>query len=125
MVELPEPISAYIAAYNAKDVGGMVRCLTEDVRFRNVSNGALTAETRDRAGFSVLAQQGVAAFQTRRQTVRTAITVLDTTVVEIDYEAVVAADLANGWKAGQRLSFRGASLFHVSDGLIREIVDQS
>ena len=46
-------------------------------------------------------------------------------MVEIDYAATVAADLPNGWKAGQELAFRGASYFELSDGLISRIIDES
>ena len=35
------------------------------------------------------------------------------TMVEIDYTATVAADLPNGWKAGQQLAFTGASYFKI------------
>jgi len=38
---------------------------------------------------------------------------------------VVAIDLPNGWKAGQSLSFTGASAFRIRDGKIASIVDES
>jgi hypothetical protein len=57
--------------------------------------------------------------------VRRAITVADTTLVEIDYAATVAADPPEGWTAGQRIALRGASLFRVRDGLIDRLIDES
>ncbi len=125
MAHLPKPIESYIAAYNAIDVDAMLACLTDDVHFQNIAEGAVNAETRDREEFAALAHAGVAAFAARRQTVTQSITVAGRTMVEIDYAATVAADLPNGWKAGQELAFRGASYFELSDGLISRIIDES
>jgi len=122
---LPEPIETYIEAYNRMDVDGMLACLAEDIVFQNMAGGAVTAEATSKHGFEEMARQGVAAFRSRRQVVTASITVADTTVVEIDYEAVVATDLPNGWKAGQALSFTGASLFELQNGKIARIIDQS
>ena len=122
---IPAVIEAYIAAYNARDVDRMLDCLAEDIVFRNLSAGQVTAEAIGKPSFAQMAHVGAAAFTTRRQVVRHAITVADTTLVEIDYTATVAADLPNGWKAGQNLAFAGASLFRVRSGQIVEIIDQS
>ncbi|EBU7498356.1 nuclear transport factor 2 family protein [Salmonella enterica subsp. enterica serovar Typhi] len=125
MLVLPPAIAAYIDAYNRHDVQGMLDCLNEDVSFRNVSEGRVTARTHGKAAFAELAQFGADAFSTRSQTVVNAITVLDTTLVEIDYAATVAMDLPNGWKAGQRLTLQGASLFCIREHKIAAIIDQS
>ena len=124
-MQLPDVVRSYIAAYNAKDVDAMLACLSEDVRFRNISDGKVTAETSDKSGFAELAQVGVTAFSRREQVVRNAISVDDLTLVQIDYSAIVAADLPNGWKAGERLAFQGASAFRVNGGKIVGITDES
>lgn len=124
MRPLPDVISRYIAAYNDRDVDAMLACLAETIRFENRASGIVTATTEDKAAFAVMAREGVAMFAERRQTVRHAITVGDTTLVEIDYAATVAADLPNGWTAGQRLAFQGASLFQARNGLIDRLVDE-
>ncbi len=125
MSNLPEVIAAYIAAYNQMDVAGMIACLSDDVVFRNIVDGDVTVETSGKQAFSDLASAGVQAFKTRHQVVTKMITVGTVTLVEIDYSAVVSADLSNGWKAGQQLRFRGASAFRVEDGRIVSITDQS
>ena len=122
---LPPVVRAYLDAYNAKNVEGMLACLAEDVTFRNISDGAVTAETAGKAAFAALAAFGVEAFASRHQAVTAAITVETITLAEIDYTAVVARDLPNGWQTGQQLAFRGASMFRVEAGLIIELVDQS
>lgn len=125
MVTLPQTIERYIAAYNARDVEGMLACLTQDVRFLNVSGGAVSAQTETHAAFADLARFGVEAFSQRQQTVTEAITVHTVTACRIDYTATVAMDLPNGWTAGQRLSFQGASAFTLRNGLICSLIDES
>ncbi|MDS9469642.1 nuclear transport factor 2 family protein [Paracoccus sp. MBLB3053] len=125
MASLPDVIQAYIIAYNDKDVEGMLACLSDNVSFRNISGGQVTAEASDKQCLAEMARFGVSAFETRLQTITNAITVADTTLVEIAYSAVVAKDLPNGWKAGQELAFSGASSFRIVDGEIVSIVDES
>jgi ketosteroid isomerase-like protein len=125
MASLPRVIKAYIDAYNRKDVDGMLACLSDRVSFRNISEGKVTAEALDKQSFAAMATFGASAFETRHQKVTNAITVSDTTLVEIAYSAVVAIDLPNGWKAGQELAFSGASMFRVDNGQILTIVDES
>lgn len=125
MTELPEPVASYIRAYNAIDVAGMLACLSDDVMFQNISDGEVTAEATSKDAFEAMSKMGAEAFSAREQKVIGAITVADTTLVEIAYTAVVAADLPNGWKAGQELAFTGASLFVHRDGKICRLVDQS
>lgn len=125
MRPLPDVIACYIDAYNRKDVDTMLACLAEGVRFENRAGGILTATADNKAAFSAMAHAGVAAFAERRQAVQHAITVGDTTLVEIDYTATVAVDLPNDWTAGEKLAFLGASLFRVRDGLIDWLVDES
>lgn len=67
----------------------------------------------------------VSAFESRKQTVTRFMTVGEITMVEVDYEAIVATDLPNGWKAGQELSFSGASAFELRGDKIMRIIDQS
>jgi ketosteroid isomerase-like protein len=125
MATLPDVIEAYIAAYNRKDVEGMIACLSDNVFFRNISGGEVTAEASDKQSFADMARFGASAFESRHQKVTNAITVAGTTLAEIDYSAVVATDLPNGWKAGQELAFSGASAFRVDGGKIVSIVDES
>jgi ketosteroid isomerase-like protein len=125
MRNLPELIEAYIAAYNHKDVEGMLAGLAENVSFRNISGGEVTAEASGKQSFEDMAKLGASAFETRHQKVTNAITVGGITLVQIDYSAVVSADLPNGWKAGQKLAFSGASAFRIEGGQIVSIVDES
>ncbi|TYR32350.1 nuclear transport factor 2 family protein [Mesorhizobium microcysteis] len=124
-MKVPDVIAAYIEAYNAIDVDAMLACLADDVHFQNISAGNVDTETRGKAEFEKLARMGAGAFSARRQSVTQTITVAERTMIRIDYQATVAADLPNGWKAGQSLAFSGASYFEVRDGLIVRIIDES
>ena len=125
MTKLPEVVSSYVDAYNRKDVDAMLSCLAENVFFQNISGGRITAETHDKPSLAEMAKFGASAFETRHQKVTNAITVAGTTLVEVAYSAVVAIDLPNGWKAGQKLAFSGASAFRVEGEKIISIVDES
>lgn len=125
MQNLPPAIAGYLEAYNRKDVDGMLLHLTDDVAFSNLSGGQLTAQATNKDAFREMAAIGVLAFESRVQLVKNAITVADITAVQIDYSAVVATDLPNGWRKGQTLNFAGASLFRLRDGQIASIVDES
>ena len=124
-MKLPPVVEKYIEAYNAIDVEAMLRCLSSDVHFQNILAGEMNAETRGKSEFADLARMGAAAFSSRRQTVIHCINIAGRTMAEIEYEAVVATDLPNGWTAGQKLSFAGASYFEIADGKIARIIDES
>lgn len=124
-MQVPAIVRNYIDAYNAKDVDGMLKCLAPGVRFQNITSGEVNAETTGTGEFEKLARMGVAAFRERCQTLTNCIAVADYVMIEVDYTAVVATDLPNGWKAGRELRFTGASYFELENGRIAKIVDAS
>ncbi len=122
---LPMVISRYVAAYNRKDVPGMLACLTHDVVFRNRAQGRLTVETSGRRAFEELAKIGAAAFKVRHQAVIRAITVEDTVLAEIEFTGTTSDNPPPGLRAGERVAVTGASLFRLEGGLIETLVDES
>ena len=123
MIDLPEVIKTYVQAYNTFDVLTMLACLSDNVVFQNLANGEVTAQANSKEEFAVMAKMSVSAFEKREQTPTHAISVGNTTHVEIDYTATVAVDLPNGWKAGQELSFQGRSSFELKDNKIIKLID--
>ncbi|TYP74611.1 nuclear transport factor 2 family protein [Paenibacillus methanolicus] len=118
-------IERYLEAYNAFDMEGMAQLLHEDIVFRNFHNGEQNAETQGVQAFRELAEKSAALFSSRRQQ---AVHYRDTDgsiEVEIDYTAVLAADLPNGMKAGDQLRLKGTSVFDLRDGKILRIEDYS
>lgn len=122
---LPTEVRAYIDAYNSGDVDRMLDVLAKDIAFQNISGGAVTDGADGRKAFAQMAEAAVALFFEKEQTVTSAITVADTTVVRIDYRAVPAKDLPNGWRRGETVTLKGRSLFKVKDGKIKLLIDES
>lgn len=125
MDQVPAVVAHYINAYNEMDVDGMLRCLSDDVHFINRSNGEISAETNDIEAFGTLANQGVALFLRRKQSVTNCIAIAGHVTLRVDYTATIAVDLPNGWKAGQSIELEGASLFTLRNDKIAELVDIS
>lgn len=122
---LKQLIDAYVDAYNRKDVPGMLAVLHDDIRFENVSNTSGTMNLAGKQAFGEQAAQVVPLFSTRRQEIITQIISGDRAAIEINYSAVVAQDLPNGWKANQQIELRGVSIFEGKDGKISRISDYS
>ncbi|MEP1229713.1 MAG: nuclear transport factor 2 family protein [Litorimonas sp.] len=123
MINLPKVIETYIRAYNNFDVTGMLDCLANDVVFQNYTGDDITAQANSKDEFENMAKMGASAFEKRKQTPLHAITVGNTTHIEIEYFATVATDLPNGWKAGQELSFKGTSAYAIEENKIIKLID--
>jgi len=118
-------IDRYIAAYNALDIDEMMSTIHANVRFKNVSGGEVNATASGAAEFRQLAEQSKKLFSSRVQTVRAFESGDDRAVIDVAYEAVLAADLPNGMKAGERLRLEGRSEFVFREGKIYELADYS
>lgn len=125
MTPLPDIVAQYIAAYNAGDVAGMLACLSDKVAFTHFENGVPVAESVGKTAFAELASQGAQAFEARHQRVAQATTIGEVTRVEVVFTGRVATDLPNGWTAGQEVRIRGASEFHLRNGRIARLVDET
>jgi len=126
---IPDPhralIARYLAAYNDRDVDGMMAVLHPDVEFRNLSAGELTASARGKAELRALAEHAVTLFASRRQTVLDSGSDGERAWITVDYEGVLSADLGPELKAGSTLRLQGRSTFAFRDGSIVELVDES
>ncbi|WP_018759327.1 nuclear transport factor 2 family protein [Paenibacillus terrigena] len=120
-----ELIEHYIEAYNAFDVAGMVQLLHQDIVFRNFANGELNTETRGVEEFKMLAEQSSQIFSSRRQSIASYSAADNQIEVKIDYEGILAVDLPNGLKAGDKLQLEGKSVFEMTDGKLSLIEDYS
>lgn len=118
-------IESYIEAYNSFDIEGMLGLLHEEVLFRNYSNGEMNTETRGIQEFRELAEKSAQIFSSRCQTVTAYSEIGGKTEIQIDYEAVLAADLPNGLKQGDQIQLKGKSVFEIQEGKILLIEDYS
>jgi len=115
----------YIRAYNAKDVSAMLTFFDEDCVFENVSGGKVTAHTKGKAELESLARESVGAFASREQKVISITQGQGRIVAEIEYHAVLQADLTPDLKAGNRLDLRGVSVVEIAGGKIVRLTDYS
>ncbi len=118
-------IDRYIAAYNVFDIDGMIDTIHSDIEFKNVSGGQVNAATSGADEFRELAARSKSLFSSRCQTVKKFESSGDRAVVEVAYEAVLAADLPNGMKAGATIGLDGRSEFVFRDGKIYRLTDYS
>ena len=121
---LPLIVEAYIDAYNRKDVAALLACVTENVVFENVSNAGQSLRVEGREALAQLATQAAAAFDQRKQTIRTALVDGNNVALEIDWLGTPAFDLGP-MKAGVEVTMRGASFLTIVDGKLSRIVDLS
>jgi ketosteroid isomerase-like protein len=123
--ETKDSIYRFIDAYNNFDIDKMIGMLAPDIRFENVSRGEVNAKTSGRTEFEALARQSGRLFASRKQTVKKIKIEDDRAFVEIEFEGVLAQDLPNGLRAGEKLVLKGTSEFVFTDGFISSIVDRS
>ncbi|WP_053375961.1 nuclear transport factor 2 family protein [Paenibacillus sp. FJAT-27812] len=123
--ESKQMIENYVEAYNSFQVEGMIKLLHKDILFRNFSNGEVNTETRGIEAFRELAEQSSKMLSSRRQTITNYSAVDDKIEVQIDYEGIMAVDLPNGLKIGDRLELKGKSIFGIKEGKLSLIEDYS
>ncbi|WP_412479061.1 nuclear transport factor 2 family protein [Azonexus sp. IMCC34839] len=118
-------IERYLDAYNRFDITGMLATMSPDVRFENVANGSVTASTEGQAELRTLAEQSAGLFASRCQRLLAFSLDGDTASAEIAFSAILAQNLPNGPKRGEKLELRGRTEFCLRDGKICSIRDIS
>jgi hypothetical protein len=118
-------INNYIKAYNNFDIDGMLIDLDPSVKFLNISSGEVNMTLNGLSAFKEQAIQAKDLFSSRQQTIRSFKHFDDQSEIEIAYSAVLAIDLPNGLKTGDKLNINGKSTFKFSGDKIIEITDIS
>jgi hypothetical protein len=118
-------ISNYVKAYNSFDVAGMVKDLAPAIKFQNISNGDVNMELNGIEAFQKQAKQATQLFESREQIIRSFKHTGNKTEITIDYNAVLATDLPNGLKKGDKLNLKGHSIFTFNEKKIVGIMDIS
>ena len=118
-------VTNYIEAYNCFDVEAMLAHLHPEIEFENISDGAVTLSLKGMEDFKKQAQEATRYFAQRKQTV-TGLTIQNERAEAIiAYEAILAIDLPNGLKAGDKLELKGRSVFTFQNDQIIRIQDFS
>lgn len=118
-------IEKYINGYNTFDVETMLSVIHSEIEFVNISGGEVNVTASGIDEFRNLAEEGKNIFSSRKQTIIDFKESDDRAAIEVEYEAVLAADLPDGKKAGEILRLNGLSEFTFRDGKIYRIVDIS
>lgn len=118
-------IIEYINAYNAKDVDAMLTFFDDACVFENISGGKVTVCIQGKAELETLGRRSAAAFASREQKVLSLTDGQNRIVAEIEYHAVLQADLSPDLKAGSCLDLRGVSVFELAGGKILSLTDYS
>ncbi len=122
---LDEVIARYIASYNARDIDGMIDCVTDDVVFENISNSGQSMRLDGKDMMRQVAELSGNAFSYRRQRLVNVVTGAGKAAAEIEFEGKAAVDLPNGIRAGETVKIRGASFFEFRGNLLCRIADYS
>jgi ketosteroid isomerase-like protein len=122
-VQKEQLISAYVEAYNAKHVEGMLANLANNMVFENHSNGEISMRLEGMEAFRQQAEQAATLFTEREQRITGFTHSDDHTEIGIAYRATLAVDLPNGMKQGDVLQLQGKSVFRFAEHRIMEITD--
>ncbi|RYZ14912.1 MAG: nuclear transport factor 2 family protein, partial [Sphingobacteriales bacterium] len=95
------------------------------VRFENISNGEVNLETNGIAELKEQAGKAKNLFSERQQTVTGFTFTGDEVETEIEYTGILATDLPNGLKAGDKIELKGKSIFRFKDNKIIGLTDIS
>ncbi len=107
-------IRAYVSAYNGFDIEKMVEDLDDSIIFENIQNNTVLLRLDGIAAFKEQAKGAASFFMERNQKISLINHRVEFTEVEINYSAILAADLGN-LKAGTRIQLKGKSIFQFND----------
>ncbi|PLY04418.1 MAG: hypothetical protein C0624_05865 [Desulfuromonas sp.] len=124
-VKMQQAVDAYIRAYNALDVEGMLAHLHPEIEFRNVSKGEVVLEAHGVEEFKEAARQACELFASRRIMPLGYHFGVDTTSMMVEFSGELAVDLPDGRKAGETLTLPGETIFTFCEGQIIAIEDRS
>ncbi|MAI89288.1 nuclear transport factor 2 family protein [Ponticaulis sp.] len=125
MESIEELIERYVDCYNRVDVDGMLECVTDDVRFENISNAGQSMQLEGKDALAQVAAASSQAFTFRRQRLMNVVSSGENAAAEVEFQGIAALDLPNGTMQGQSVELKGASFFEARDGLLSRIVDYS
>lgn len=120
-----EIVKSYINAFNAFDMEGLCKDLSNDVAFKNTENGIVTVTTMGLEEFKEVTLKSQSFFEYCKQEVLEFDTDKDFVIAYVDFEAVIKEDLSEELKKGTKLKFGAKSIFNFKDDKIVSIEDYS
>jgi len=118
-------IENYIDAYNKFDIDRMILDIDRNIKFENITNNNIDMEINGIENFKEQATKSKYLFKEREQRIIKMEFTGNQVKVDIMYQGVLASDLPNGLKAGDRIELKGVSIFIFNNNKIIEIMDIS
>ena len=118
-------IEDYIEASNNFDVENMLAVMHDDIKFENITDGHVTLTAHGRNELRQQTEKAVQMFEKWEQKITSVTPVNDQVEVDIYYHGILAVDLLNGLKAGDKIEQKGKSVFRFKDDKIIELKDIS
>lgn len=118
-------VRAYVNAYNAFDIDGMLKNLDEHIAFENYSSGTLTIIIDGIENFEIQARGIAKSFESREQQIIEISAIEEDAIIKIKYIAVLAMDLSEKLKKGDTIEMEGSSTFFFNMDKIIKIIDVS
>lgn len=123
--EIRTLVEQYLDCYNRFDVMGMMGLIHPAIEFRNIREGAVTAQAAGEEQFRNLVELSTGLFSERRQVLQDISIESDTATIEVAFTGVLTADLPSGQKAGDTITLGGRTVFQCRDGRICRITEVS
>jgi hypothetical protein len=120
-----EIIQAYVNAYNAFDISGMLKDLHVAIIFENYVSETLTLTTHGIKEFETQAKKAALLFESRTQRITDISKNENEIVVAINYHGILAVDMSEDLKKGTKITLNGKSVFSFRDQKISKIIDIS
>jgi hypothetical protein len=118
-------IQDYIDAYNHFDIEKMIANLNEAIQFKNIANSVTNMTLTGLDLFKEQAENAKHLFSKRTQAVGSFIHRDNETEIDVSFHAILATDLPNGLKQGDKLNIQGRSIFRFAGDRIIELTDIS
>jgi hypothetical protein len=103
----------------------MLLLLHPDVQFTNIFKGNVNVRTSGISEFEKLAKQSALMFKEREQKIVSIKENGDVVYVQVEFNAILAADMSSDLKTGDKISLIGKSEYKFMDDLIYSITDES
>lgn len=118
-----EIIEGFIGAYNRFDVEGMLLNVDREVIFENKSGDRVDLHTEGIEALRDQAEDSRRSFVRRKQVITSMRFGDDEVEVGIDFTGTLAIDLPGGMKSGDKLAFKGKSIYKFKGEKIVGITD--
>lgn len=123
--KIKEIIQEYFDAYNKFDIERMVSLLTEDVSFKNISNGKIILEINGKKSYKHQAESAVPLFEKREMTINELIFNKDNVDVRLKFKGILGIDVPEDHKKGDIIEGEGRNILKFKNDKIYSIEDIS